>query len=43
MNSVTECSLSEVADDAKLGGVVDMWERRDAIHRDLDRLERGAS
>lgn len=43
MDSVAECSLSEFADDAKLGGAVDMWERRDAIHSDSDRLERGAS
>jgi len=40
MDSGTECSLCKFADDAKLCGVVDRLERRDAIQRDLDRLER---
>ena len=42
MDSSIECSLSEFADDTKLNGAVDMLEGRDAIQRELDRLERCA-
>ncbi|KAK4826541.1 hypothetical protein QYF61_010061 [Mycteria americana] len=42
MDSGIECTLSKFANNTKLYAAVEMLDRRDAIQRDLDRLERWA-
>jgi len=42
MNSGTECTLNKFTKDTKLCGVVDTLQGRNAIQRDLDRLQRWA-
>ncbi|KAK4815565.1 LOW QUALITY PROTEIN: hypothetical protein QYF61_004082 [Mycteria americana] len=39
LDAEVKCTLSKFANDTKLGGTVDCLKGREALHRDLDRLE----
>jgi len=40
LDDQAECTLSEFADDTRLGGVADMPKGHDVIEKNLDRLEK---
>jgi len=40
MDSEIDCTFSKIADDTKQCGAVSMLQGRDAIQRDLDKLDR---
>lgn len=43
INSGIKCTISKCADATKLSGTADMFEGRDGVQRDPDRLEEWAS